>query len=81
MLFKSSEYKKRGNEYVRNSLSEKWQQRNSNSRISGALSRSQYLEVPPFQDHYPVEEVFLDGKRITLRDRTISGLFNYLNTK
>ncbi len=27
---------------------------------------SQYLEVPPFQDHYPVEEVFLDGKRITL---------------
>lgn len=42
---------------------------------------SQYLEVPPFQDHYPVEEVFLDGKRITLRDRTISGLFNYLNTK
>ncbi|MBE6170135.1 hypothetical protein EY693_15985 [Enterococcus casseliflavus] len=42
---------------------------------------SQYLEVPPFQDHYPVEEVFLDGKRITLRERTISGLFNYLNTK
>jgi len=42
---------------------------------------SQYLEVPPFQDHYPVEEVFLDGKRITLRDRTISGLFNYLITK
>ncbi len=42
---------------------------------------SQYLEVPPFQDHYPVEEVFLDGKRITLRERTIGGLFNYFNTK
>ncbi|MFZ4870478.1 MULTISPECIES: hypothetical protein [Enterococcus] len=42
---------------------------------------SQYLEVPPFQDHYPVEEVFLDGKRITLKERTIGGLFNYFNTK
>lgn len=42
---------------------------------------SQYLEVPPFQDHYPVEEARLDDVKLDLPEATIGGLFNFLTTQ
>ncbi|PAB01438.1 hypothetical protein AKL21_04470 [Enterococcus canintestini] len=40
---------------------------------------AQYKEVPDLQDNYQVTKVLLDGKEIDLDDKTIGGLFNYLN--
>ncbi|EPH95860.1 MULTISPECIES: hypothetical protein [unclassified Enterococcus] len=40
---------------------------------------AQYLEVPPFEDHYKVTKALIDGQEIELADKTILGLFNYLN--
>ncbi|WP_165005957.1 MULTISPECIES: hypothetical protein [unclassified Enterococcus] len=44
-----------------------------------AFLQGQYLEVPPLQDHFMVVEAADDGEEISLKDRTIGGLFNYLN--
>lgn len=40
---------------------------------------AQYKEVPDLQDNYHVAKVLLAGKEIELDDKTIGGLFNYLN--
>lgn len=40
---------------------------------------AQLLEVPAFEDYYHVNKAVLDGKEIDLKDKTIGGLFNYLN--
>lgn len=42
---------------------------------------SQYIEVPPFQDHYLVEEARLDGTVLELPEATIGGLFHFLATQ
>lgn len=46
-----------------------------------AFLASQYLEVPPFQDHYLVEEARLDGTVLELPEATIGGLFHFLTTQ
>ncbi|MDT2736956.1 hypothetical protein P7H00_07430 [Enterococcus pseudoavium] len=40
---------------------------------------AQLKEVPDLPDYYHVVQVTLDGKEIDLADKSISGLFNYLN--
>ncbi|OJG44601.1 hypothetical protein RV02_GL000207 [Enterococcus gilvus] len=40
---------------------------------------AQLKEVPDLPDYYHVVEATVDGKEISLEDKTISGLFNYLN--
>lgn len=40
---------------------------------------AQYLEVPPFQDYYKVSRALIDGKELTLEDKTILGLFHALS--
>lgn len=40
---------------------------------------AQLLEVPAFEDYYHVTKVVLNGNEIDLKDKTIGGLFNYLN--
>jgi len=40
---------------------------------------AQFKEVPDLPDYYHVIKATVDGKEISLEDKTISGLFNYLN--
>ncbi|KAF1291198.1 hypothetical protein BAU14_11110 [Enterococcus sp. CU9D] len=40
---------------------------------------AQYKEVPDLQDNYRVTKALVDGKEIELSDKTIAGLFAYLN--
>lgn len=40
---------------------------------------AQLKEVPDLPDYYHVVKATIDGKEIALSDKTISGLFNYLN--
>ncbi|KAF1301264.1 MULTISPECIES: DUF4649 family protein [Enterococcus] len=40
---------------------------------------AQYKEVPDLQDNYPVTKVLIDGKEVLLENKTIGGLFDYLN--
>lgn len=40
---------------------------------------AQLKEVPDLPDYYHVVNATVDGKEINLDDKTISGLFNYLN--
>lgn len=40
---------------------------------------AQLKEVPDLPDYYHVVKATVDGKEINLDDKTISGLFNYLN--
>lgn len=40
---------------------------------------AQLKEVPDMPDYYHVSKATIDGEAITLDDKTISGLFNYLN--
>lgn len=40
---------------------------------------AQLKEVPDLPDYYHVQKATVDGKEIDLTDKTISGLFNYLN--
>ncbi len=40
---------------------------------------AQYKEVPDLQDNYHVTKALVDGKEIELSDKTIGGLFAYLN--
>ncbi|MBO0454511.1 MULTISPECIES: hypothetical protein [Enterococcus] len=40
---------------------------------------AQLKEVPDLPDYYHVVKAIVDGKEISLTDKTISGLFNYLN--
>lgn len=40
---------------------------------------AQYLEVPELQDNSHVTKVLLDGQAVELQDKTVAGLFDYLN--
>lgn len=40
---------------------------------------TQLKEVPDLPDYYHVVRATIDGKEVDLTDKTISGLFNYLN--
>ena len=40
---------------------------------------AQLKEVPDLPDYYHVVKATVEGKEIDLTDKTISGLFNYLN--
>lgn len=40
---------------------------------------AQLKEVPDLPDYYHVVKATIDGQAIDLSDKTISGLFNYLN--
>ncbi|MBU5362899.1 DUF4649 family protein [Enterococcus raffinosus] len=40
---------------------------------------AQLKEVPDLPDYYHVVKATVDGNEIDLKDKTISGLFNYLN--
>ena len=40
---------------------------------------AQFKEVPDLPAYYHVIKATVDGKEISLEDKTISGLFNYLN--
>ncbi|MBM7712926.1 hypothetical protein JOD16_002534 [Enterococcus xiangfangensis] len=40
---------------------------------------AQLKEVPDLPDYYHVVTATIDDKEIALQDKTISGLFNYLN--
>lgn len=40
---------------------------------------AQLKEVPDLPDYYHVVRATIDGKEVDLTDKTISGLFNYLN--
>lgn len=40
---------------------------------------AQLKEVPDLPDYYHVTKATVDGNPIDLEDKTISGLFNYLN--
>lgn len=40
---------------------------------------AQLKEVPDLPDYYHVVKATMDSKEIDLTDKTISGLFNYLN--
>lgn len=40
---------------------------------------AQLKEVPDLPDYYHVVKATVDGKELELSDKTISGLFNYLN--
>ncbi|MBU5366427.1 hypothetical protein ACFFH2_12425 [Enterococcus devriesei] len=55
--------------------SEKEKTYNAASDFVGA----QLKEVPDLPDYYHVVKATVDGEEINLDDKTISGLFNYLN--
>lgn len=40
---------------------------------------AQLKEVPDLPDYYHVVRATIDGKEVELTEKTISGLFNYLN--
>ena len=40
---------------------------------------AQVKEVPDLPDYYRMVSATVDGKELNLSDKTISGLFNYLN--
>ncbi len=42
---------------------------------------AQLKEVPDLPDFYHVVKATVDSNEIALKDKTISGLFNYLNKK
>lgn len=40
---------------------------------------AQYKEVPDLQDNYTIVKVLLDGNELSLKEKTVGGLFDYLN--
>ncbi|MGX6979932.1 hypothetical protein ACWN8V_11930 [Vagococcus elongatus] len=49
-------------------------------QTSSDFLAAQYLEVPDLQDYFAVSKVLLDGEELKLEDKTILGLFNFLNS-